>query len=77
MATLRFVPHHQLKRHTHQPMLLYLRNKKRLFGAIKEVRKNGILFVASPMNKKSDVKSSLFVPIFLPFVIFLPFLIVI
>ncbi len=77
MATLQFVPYHRLKRHTHQPMLLYLRNKKTLVGAIKEVRKNGILFIASPINKKSDTKSSLFFPIFIPFVIFLPFLIVI
>jgi hypothetical protein len=74
MKKFKYVPPHQLNsKHIGKPTKLLLKNGKEIYGTIKEIRKNGIVFI--PVNKKTQ--SSLFFPpfIFVPFGFFTPFII--
>jgi hypothetical protein len=73
MSKFKYVPPHQLSsKHLGKPTKLLLKNGKEIYGTIKEIRKNGIIFI--PANK--EVQSSLFFPFFFfPFGFFFPFII--
>ncbi|SFJ24067.1 hypothetical protein [Thermoflavimicrobium dichotomicum] len=79
MSKWRYIPSHQLNRqHTGKPTKLLLKNGKVIYGTIKEIRKNGIIFL--PINnqsrKKKNMQSTLiFFPIFIPIGFFIPFII--
>lgn len=75
----KYIPPHQLKKkHIGKSMKIHLKNKKVLYGSIKEIRTDGILFL--PKQKRSNkIRTQFFwpiliVPIFIPFGFFFPFL---
>jgi hypothetical protein len=73
MAKFKYVPPHQLgAKHLGKPTKLVLKNGKEIYGTIKEIRKNGIVFIPA----KKGVQSNLFFPIiFVPIGFFFPFII--
>jgi hypothetical protein len=83
MGNFKHLPRHQLThQHIGKPMKLVLKNGEVIYGAIKEVRNNGIIFIPvnTPLLKKHKADSKgffpfIFFPIFLPFLFFIPFLI--
>ncbi|SMO33332.1 hypothetical protein [Melghirimyces algeriensis] len=67
----RFIPAHKIgKEHIGKPAMIRLRNGAVLYGTVKKVRNNGIIFV--PIRKhqpRNQTKANLF---FFPF-LFIPF----
>ncbi|SEM96793.1 hypothetical protein [Lihuaxuella thermophila] len=72
MSKTKYLPPQQLSaKHLGKPTKLLLKNGKVLYGTIKEIRSNGIIFIPA-----SEVRSKLFVPfIFFPFGFFVGFVI--
>lgn len=72
----KYVPPSQLNRsHIGKPMMLRLKNGSEVYGTMKEIHKNGIVFVPSKL-KNDNVQTSQFfpfVPFFVPFFFFVPF----
>jgi hypothetical protein len=81
MVHYKYIPHHQLPKQIGKPVMLRLKSGKELYGSISEVRKNGIMFLPVHVRTRSSsdqAKTKLFfVPIFVPFAFFVPFLIII
>jgi hypothetical protein len=72
MSKFKYVPPHQLgPEHIGKPTKLVLKNGKTMYGTIKEIHKNGILFI----HADKGTHSSLFFPFFFPFGFFIPFII--
>ncbi|MBA4494780.1 hypothetical protein ACFO25_17290 [Paenactinomyces guangxiensis] len=78
MSKLQYVPPHQLGRqHVGKPMKLLLKNGKEIYGTIKEVRKNGVVFIPAAAASRHQTGANQFFGwfIFIPFGFFIPFLI--
>lgn len=75
MGAIQYVPRHQLKtRHIGKPVKLILINGKTIYGVIKEIHQNGIVFIpAQKKRKKNKANAKWFLPIFIPFFIIVPF----
>ncbi|BCU81713.1 hypothetical protein JIR001_14990 [Polycladomyces abyssicola] len=73
MPRFQYVPPRQLSQeHVGKPMKLILKNGKVMYGVIKEIKKDGIVF--KPIKTQVS-KSQFFFPFF-PFFFFFPFLII-
>ncbi|RAL26069.1 hypothetical protein [Thermoflavimicrobium daqui] len=79
MKKFKYVPPHQLNlQHIGKPTKLLLKNGKVLYGTIKEVRKNGIIFIPAQYstqrsNRQTHTSWFRFIfPIFIPFRFFVP-----
>lgn len=79
MNQFKYIPARRLTRqHIGKFMKLRLKNGTEIYGAIKEIRKDGIVFM-SVSTKSSRARSRsipfIIVPIFVPFDFFFPFII--
>jgi hypothetical protein len=72
MSKFKYVPPHQLgSEHIGKPTKLVLKNRKVIYGTIKEIRTDGIVFI----HANKEAHSSLFFAFFFPFGFFIPFII--
>ncbi|MBA4541626.1 MULTISPECIES: hypothetical protein [Thermoactinomyces] len=79
MVRYRYIPNDQLTQAIGKPIMLRLKNGKKLYGTIDEVRKNGIMFLPARVGSRGSsgqAEVRLFVPFFIPFGFFVPFLII-
>jgi hypothetical protein len=70
MSKFKYIPPNKLsQKHVGKPTKLVLKNGKKIYGTIKEIRKNGIIFIPATTS------AQIFFPIFFPFGFFFPFII--
>ncbi|MGA9175242.1 MAG: hypothetical protein WBZ33_14895 [Thermoactinomyces sp.] len=70
MSKFKYIPPNQLsQKHVGKPTKLVLKNGKEIYGTIKEIRKNGIIFI------QATTTTQIFSPFFFPFGFFFPFII--